>query len=308
MAAGERSDEVAEVGPPRRSSARGQGGQLQAGDPSLGPLLERGDVRRLEPQAHHVVEEGGRLLVGESQVGRTDLLQLAAGAQARQRQRRVGPGHDRDGDLRGKVVEQERHGLVDRRVVDEVVVVQREHRRPGQRVEVVHQADQHVLGRQPAVGVQQGARLCARLRDGALDGGHEVGEEAAQVAVALVEGEPRDVGRLVGSCRAQPLGHQRGLAEPGGSRDEQQPGHRPRTGAQPVDQPRPCDELTARRRDVQLRAQDRHGVSVGPVQRGAGGAPARDPGVTGTGVVGPRPSRVPRSVRRSTGPCPLRRR
>ena len=57
VAAGERLDEPVRV----TRARRGEGRELQPGRPALGPLLERGDVARLEAEAHHVVEERRRL-------------------------------------------------------------------------------------------------------------------------------------------------------------------------------------------------------------------------------------------------------
>ena len=122
MAAGERLDEAGDVsgaGPGR------QRGELQPGRPALGARLERGDVRGIEPQLHHVVEERLRFVGGEPEIRGPELDELAAGAQAGQRQRRVDPGRHRQRDLRRQVVQQEGHRLVDAGRVDDVVVVER---------------------------------------------------------------------------------------------------------------------------------------------------------------------------------------
>jgi hypothetical protein len=54
------------------------------------------------------------------------------------------------GDVRRIEVE-ERHGFVDVRCVDDVVVVESQHGRPGEFVEIVDQADQHLRRKGSAV-------------------------------------------------------------------------------------------------------------------------------------------------------------
>ena len=88
---GERLDEAGDV-TALGNAAQRERGQLQAGDPALGALLERLHVGRGEVEAHHLVEEVARLGRGEAQVGGAELGQLPAAAQPRQRQRRVGAG------------------------------------------------------------------------------------------------------------------------------------------------------------------------------------------------------------------------
>src|SRR6185369_17331023 len=70
VAAGERVDEAGHTRsvPGAGVAAGRQGGQLQSGGPSLGAVLERGDVRRIEVEAHEVIEECVRLADGEAQV------------------------------------------------------------------------------------------------------------------------------------------------------------------------------------------------------------------------------------------------
>ena len=104
---------------------------------------------------------------------------------------------------------------------DDVVVVEGEHGRPGQRVEVVEQADQHVFGTDAAVGVQQGQRRGAGVGRGRVDGGREVLQEPSRVVVRGVEGQPDDPDRR--NARAQPLDQQGRLTEPGRRRDQHEP-------------------------------------------------------------------------------------
>ena len=52
---GERPDEPGNI----LAAPQGEGGQLQAGDPALGAVFQRGDVLRREVEAHRLVEECG---------------------------------------------------------------------------------------------------------------------------------------------------------------------------------------------------------------------------------------------------------
>ena len=90
-------------------AAQRQRGELKAGDPALGALLEGVHVGGVEVQAHRLVEELLRLVRGEAQVGAAHLDELPAAAQPRQRQRRVGAGGHHQVQLVGSVVEEERH-------------------------------------------------------------------------------------------------------------------------------------------------------------------------------------------------------
>ena len=78
-------------------------------------------------QAHHLVEVRGGLVGREAQIGGADLDELAARAQASQRQRRIGAAGDHQVHLRGQMVQQERHPVVDVARVDHVVVVEHQH-------------------------------------------------------------------------------------------------------------------------------------------------------------------------------------
>ena len=162
MAAGERLDEAVQLA---RALCR-QGRELQARRPALGALLERGDVVGLQLEPHHLVEERGRLRLGEAQVVGADLQQLP-----RARSRASGSG----GSARVVIARVTCGGrLSSRKVtaswtsarVDDVVVVQREHGRPGQGVEVVDEAGQHVLRAGGPVALEQRRRVRAQARVG----------------------------------------------------------------------------------------------------------------------------------------------
>ena len=269
MASGEGLDEPGDVSGPVGGAGMGPGrqrGQLQPGRPPLGARLERGHERGLQPQPHHLVEEHLRLVGGEPEVRGPHLHELATRTQTGQRQRRVGPRGHRQRDLRRQVVQEEGHRLVDGGPVDDVVVVERHHRRTGEDVEIVDQADQDGLGRRGGAGLQQGERVDPDLGFGGLDRRHEVGQEQSEVGVARVERQPRHPAlRRLG--RRQPLRQQRGLAEPGRCRDQDQPRPSPPSRAQPVGEAGALHQPATRRGQVQLGAQHRHPASVGAAAR-----------------------------------------
>ena len=76
VAAGEGLDETGGV----LMSLHGKRGQLQAGNPAFGAGFQRGDVFCREVQTHHLVEKLGGFGGGKTQVGGTQLGQLAPGA------------------------------------------------------------------------------------------------------------------------------------------------------------------------------------------------------------------------------------
>ena len=121
--------------------------QLERRCPTFGAVGESGDVGVAEGEIHRVGEVVGRLLLGEAQIRRPHLDELAAGAQPREWQRRVGTGGDHQMDVGGEMVEQVGDPVVDLLALDDVVVVEDEHQLVVQRVEVVHQRGQGRVGR-----------------------------------------------------------------------------------------------------------------------------------------------------------------
>ena len=251
VAAREGLDEPGDVG---GTGSRRQRRQLQPGRPPLGARLERGHECRIEPQLHHVVEKLLRFVGGEPEVGGPHLHELATRPQTGQRQRRVRPGRHRQRDLRRQVVQQEGHRLVDGGRVDQVVVVERHHRGPDEHVEIVDQADQDGVRRCGGAGLQQRERVGPGFGFDGLDRRHEVGQEQPEVRVAWVERQPRHPA-LGGR---QPLRQQRGLAEPGRCRDQDQPRRFATVRAQSIGQACPLHQPATRPGRVQLGAQDRH--------------------------------------------------
>ena len=110
VVAGEPGDERADVVAALHATAR-----PAAGRRSSPRCARRASRRRRSVSARPIgpLRYAAASSVGEAQVGGPDLDQLAAGAQPRQRQRRVGAGGEDQVQLRRQVLEQERHPVVD---------------------------------------------------------------------------------------------------------------------------------------------------------------------------------------------------
>ena len=127
---GSRPDGGRRRGPPRRASradraAIGRRGRARAAQPSVSRAQLRELILR-EGERERVVQQRRGLGVAEAQLLAGDLVELGPCAQARDADRRLGPRGD--DQVRGarEVLEQEAHALVDRRVGDQVVVVEHE--------------------------------------------------------------------------------------------------------------------------------------------------------------------------------------
>jgi hypothetical protein len=156
-------DETSDLVGVASTAAGRQRGELKADRPSLGALPEGRHKVGAELEAHAVVEERAGFGVGEPQVCCPDFDEFAARPQTCHRQWRVGTRGDGDGDLGREVLHHEVHGPMNVDVVDDVVVVEGYDGRPGLGVEVVDQADKHVLGRHRLV-LKEGGGLCSEPR------------------------------------------------------------------------------------------------------------------------------------------------
>jgi hypothetical protein len=187
MAAGEGGHERRRVSP----AGQRQSGQLQPGCPALGAFRQRRHLPLRQAHAHAHIQERGRLLRGEAQIGGAQFGQLAAGAHPRQRQRRILAGGDDQVDRWRQVIEQEGESLVDGGRAHQVVVVQHQQARGGQGGQVVDQAGEDGCGRRCGQrGIQSGQRRAAAGGGDGLESSDEVAEELVSVLVVLVEREP----------------------------------------------------------------------------------------------------------------------
>ena len=202
MAAAERRHEPGRI----RVSPQRQSGQLQPRRPPLGAGYQR--LRRHGRQARprRLAQQRRRLLGGEAQVGGAQLSQLPAGPQPRQRQRRVSPAGHHHPQARRQILQQERHRLVHRPGIDQVIVIQDQQHliRAGIGGQLIDQ------DRQPFRRTRrQWAHPPGQPRPSPVQRGHRVAPEPGRVAVAAIQAQPRHLPPAAGG----PVRQQRRLAE-----------------------------------------------------------------------------------------------
>ena len=245
MAAAERRDKPGRIRvPPQR-----QRGQLQSRRPPLGAGRQRHHRSVGQDRPRRRTQQRRRLLGGEAELSGAQLSQLAAGPQPRQRQRRVSPAGHHQQQARWQVLQQERHRLVHRASVDQVVVVQdQQHLIParldGQLVDQGrHKPVKRTRGRRP----EQRAQVPGDPGPGPVQRSDHVAPEPGRVVVAGVQAQPRHRP----PAAAGPVGQQRRFAESRRSANQHPP---PRQAlAERPHQARARHKARLRPRHVQLR-------------------------------------------------------
>ena len=186
-------------------------------------------------------------------------VELAAGPQPGQRQRRVRPPGHHQPQRRRQVGQQELDALVDPPVAEHVVVVQHQQVLPvAGRLSSLSRSGQREVDRGQAGGGERGQRRRPDRGHARLQRGQHVAPEAARLVVRLVQRHPghRPALRRV----VRPLGEQRRLSPAGRGDDGDQPG----VGAgQPLVQPAADDRARPARRHRALGRQQRGGRRAG---------------------------------------------
>ena len=240
--------------------------------PALGPLPQHRHVGRLEPGRERVVQQCPGLGLAEAKLRGADLQDLARGAHAAQRERRISPSRDRQLHVRGKMTEQKGDRGVDRLLPHTVIVIQHQHQPAPGRRQLVEQRRQDRAG-QIAGRIRQ--RRQRRLADPRRHGAHRpdhIAPEAHPVIVARIQRHP---GKHARPRRRVPLAQHTRLPPPRRRADQHQlalpgPGQ-------------PADQLTARHQarpghwDVQLR-RHQHRPSQPVRRRGLGHHACPTPG------------------------------
>ena len=214
---GELADELVR----RRMTAQRQRGQVHAGRPAFRPRHQIRQIRTIQLNARYRVHQHRHVRGGQAQLVGPDIEQLAGRAQAAQPQRRIGPGGQHQLDRRRQVREQEVQLLVAGPLGDDVVVVEHQDDRCGQRGQRVDQPGQHGDGELGDL-YPEGAQdiLGAEVGTDPLHGADHVPPQPARVIVGGVQRHPGEWPALRGA--GPPLGDQCRFAEARRSVDQHQ--------------------------------------------------------------------------------------
>ena len=204
-AAGECIDDRGSI----RSVRQGEGCQMQARDPALGPIDNALDERPLERNTG-VGQVCRRLLTRVAQVIGPQLDEPAVGPQAGERQRGVLPGEQDQMDERRPLLDEEAHQTVDRLGVDDVVVVENQNKGFVAGPHLVEQHGAHQVRGGVRPRTEQAQRRTS-LRSHGPERGGEVADEPGEVVLGRLERQPgvRDT-----ACR-EPTRDRDRLAVPG---------------------------------------------------------------------------------------------
>ena len=129
LAAGQRLEERRAI----LALLQGEGRQVQAGDPALGPAHQPPHLLFRERRGEHLAEILARLDLLEAEIVRADLGQLSAHPPPRKRQVRVHPAGEDQMHVSGQMLQEEAHALVNGRVFDHLIIIQNEHDGGGMR-------------------------------------------------------------------------------------------------------------------------------------------------------------------------------
>ena len=229
--AGRAAGEVRHFLAPLRVAVHPQRRQVQRHRPALGALAQLAHGLRRQARA----EQGAGFLVIQRQVVGQQPFQVAVHRKARQRQRGAAPGRQQQVQARAGMFDQPGQQFVDGMPAHAVVVVEDDDQPPrraadggGQRTQGQRQV--HVL---PAL--HQRLQCRGRFGAGMAERLRQVGDEAARIAVVLVQRQPACAHVDALAQALVPLRQQRGLAE---SRWRQH--HRQRQLHRPVEPVQQC--------------------------------------------------------------------
>jgi hypothetical protein len=188
VAAGERRHEPGRVG----MALQRQPGKLQTGDPPFGAGRQGGHAVGGQVEPGGLAQQRGRLVLGEAQVALAHLGELAAGPQPGQRQRRVGAAGQHQPQAGRRALQQQGEAAVDRRRLDEVVVVQHQRQLSGPGDQLVDDGGHHRLQRGRLGPAQQRGEPLADRDPRPVQRGGDVAPEPHRVVVAGVQRHPGD--------------------------------------------------------------------------------------------------------------------
>jgi hypothetical protein len=267
VAAREGRDEPGRVGVAVQRQPR----QLHPGDPALGAGHQRRQAGAGQVQPG-LPQQRGRLFGREAQVALAQFHELPAGTQPRQRQRWVRAAGHHHPQLGRQPVEQEPEAVVDRRRIDDVVVVQHQGEPVSLRHQRVEQGGHHRLRRRLRA-VQQRGDLPADPGPHPVERGGGIAPEPGRVVVAGVQRQPGD--RPLAAAGRRPAAGCGGPSHRAGWSCRTRAGCTPGPGRVPCPRPGPQQPRTGkepgpRPGNVQLGGQQV--IPLGDAGRGRAGA------------------------------------
>ena len=195
VAAGERGHEPGHVALP----AQRQASELEAGGPAFGAAGQRGHgrIRQAAFGARpYLGQQSRRLTRREPQIGGAQLGQLPAGPQPGQRQRRVGAAGQHQVQPGRAVLQQELDRSVHGRGLDDVVVVENQHRvGTGIGGQLVDERGHQRLEGSGCGRAEQRAQPSIEARAYPVHRGHHMTPEPGRVVVPGVQRQPGRPGR-----------------------------------------------------------------------------------------------------------------
>ena len=217
--------------------------------PAFGTLVQRLHKRLLQIERKPVSDEGQRFAIAEAQILCVHFGEVASRAEARKRQRRFGARGHHDRQAGRLVLEQAGQQIVDRRIVDLVIVVDHQDQRPIELAHRVNDSDDVPLIGSDFTPQHVMEMVLAEFRRLLLDCCDEVGDEAAGIGIQAVDLEPGD--GVV--AQTDQLREQGGLSKAGRRAHDRDRRQRP---GQPSEQPLTRDRRPRGARHSQLGSDD----------------------------------------------------
>lgn len=168
----------------------GEGGELEAGDPALGPLIEDIEGGGGESEASSFVDKSVGFGGGEAELVGADFGELVASAEAAEGERGVLAGGDDEMRRGGKVFEEEGELVIDSGVIDEMIIIEDEDDGLGEGGEGVDEGGEDGFDGWGLRGLEEGGYVLAEGREDGLERGDEIAPKAVGVVIIIIEGEP----------------------------------------------------------------------------------------------------------------------
>ena len=183
--AGESSDKIVAFLVVERGGLHRQRRQFQAGNPAFGAGFQRRHIRRRQIEAHDLINENGRFRFSKPQINISYLCHLAAHPPAGQGEWRVGAAGDDQMQARGHMGQQENNPVMDRWLMDGVIILQNQDALLIFRAAGGNFVDQGRYGRCRRITQRSQNRL-PKIRQDRLQRGHHIRPELHRIIVAFI--------------------------------------------------------------------------------------------------------------------------